>query len=125
MRYHPKGSDDPTAEVVEMLGRFFEQARRQFGDAVKSCWLYDDALCPACNQVPIGTIKIKGKEALSLNAFIYRQRGVLIGYFLCQSCAERIFRDAEKHPYTQTEVHAAIERNLIISYHAHLGRVNN
>ncbi len=114
-----------SAEVDELLGRFFAQAKAQFGDAVKSYWFYDGNLCPACNQRPLGTIKYNNKDALSLNAFIYRERGVLIGYFLCEKCARQIFRDAQKNPYTQTAVHAEIERNLILAYRAHLGRMNN
>jgi hypothetical protein len=98
------------------------QAKAQFGNAVQSYWFYDGDLCPACNQRSIGVINVRGKDALSLNAFIYRERGVLIGYFLCEPCARRIFRDAQKNPYTQTSVHAAIERSLISAYLAYVAR---
>jgi hypothetical protein len=119
MRKKSSKNTKSTAGFENYLGRFFSQAKAQFGDAVKSFWLYDDELCPACNLRPIGPIKYKGEDALSLNAFIYRPRGVLIGYFLCEPCARRIFEDAQKNPYTQTAVHTEIERNLIIAYHAH------
>jgi hypothetical protein len=108
----------------ELLGKLYAQARMQFGDAIKSYWFYDGDLCPACNRRPIGTIKFKGEDALSMNAFIYRQRGVLIGYLLCETCAAQIFRDAQKNPYTQTPVHAEIERTLIAGYHAFLGKLD-
>ncbi len=108
----------------EMLGKLFAQAKAQFGDAIRSFWFYDGDLCPACNQRSIGTIRFKGKDALSLNAFIYRQRGVLIGYFLCETCARRIFQDAQKNPYKQTSVHAEIERSLISAYLSYIGKLN-
>ncbi|MHC1782369.1 MAG: hypothetical protein AB9891_06330 [Anaerolineaceae bacterium] len=119
MRNNSGKYNKSSAAFEEYLDKYFSQAKAQFGDAVRSFWLYDDALCPACNRHPIGTIKFKGEEALSLNAFIYRQRGVLIGYFLCETCARQVFQDAQKNPYIQTPVHAEIERNLIIAYHAH------
>lgn len=114
-----------TNAAEELLGQLFLHAKAQFGSAIKSFWFYDGELCPACNQHLIGVIKFKGKEALSLNAFIYRQRGVLIGYFLCESCNERIHRDAKKHPYTQTEVHANIERTLIDAYLSSEGKLSD
>jgi hypothetical protein len=35
-----------------------------------------------------------------------------------------IFRDAEKNPYTQTSVHAEIERNLISAYLCHINKLD-
>jgi hypothetical protein len=87
---------------------------------MKSSWFYDRDLCPGCLARPVGAIKFKGKDALAINAFIYRQRGVLIGYFLCGSCAKYIFDEAQKNPYKQTPKHTDIERNLIFAYHDHL-----
>jgi hypothetical protein len=75
----------------ELLRKLYTQTKSQFGDAVKSFWFYDGKLCPACNHRKIDLMKIKGKEALSLNAFIYRETGTLIGYFLCSNCARRVF----------------------------------
>ncbi len=118
--------DEATAQFAnEMLGKLFTQAKAQFGNAIQSFWFYDGDLCPACSQRPIEAMKFKGKDALSLNAFIYRPRGVLIGYFLCETCARRIFHDAKLHPYTQTEVHAAIEKNLISAYLASAGKLDD
>lgn len=102
-----------------LLAQMFLQAEAQFGDAVKSYWFYDGDNCPSCG-LPIDTLEIEGKEALSLNAFIYRERGVLIGYLLCGRCAEKIFRDAQINPYRETAIHAAIESNLIKGYKRYL-----
>jgi hypothetical protein len=102
------------------LRGLFTQAKAQFGEAVKSLWFYDGDLCPGCLAHPAGAIKFRGNDALALNAFIYRQRGVLIGYFLCESCTKYIFEEAQKNPYQQTPKHADIEQNLIFAYHDHL-----
>ncbi len=124
MQQESNNSKKSTEMANEMLGALFAQAKAQFGNAVQSFWFYDGDLCPACNQRPVGAIKFKGKDALSMNAFIYRQRGVLIGYLLCETCAKRIFRDAQQHPYTQTAVHAEIERNLISAYLSSIGKLD-
>jgi hypothetical protein len=102
----------------------FKQAKAQFGDAVKSFWFYENDLCPGCMLRPIGVIKMNGENALAINAFIYRQRGVLIGYFLCQICATHIFDEAQKHPYKQTPLHTDIEQNLTTAYHNHLASLD-
>ena len=117
---HDKSSDENSAVIDDILGKLFAQAKAQFGSAMKSFWFYDSDLCPACMARPIGVVKFKGKDALAINAFIYRERGVLIGYFLCESCAKYIFKEAQKNPYKQTPKHADIERNLITAYHKHL-----
>jgi hypothetical protein len=112
-----------SAATDKLLHKLYTQAKAQFGSAVKSFWFYDGDLCPACNQREIDLMKIKGKEALSLNAFIYRENGTLIGYFLCAACAKQVFKDARKNPYTETAVHVAIEQNLIAAYHLHLKKM--
>ncbi|MDP2975374.1 MAG: hypothetical protein Q8N45_04080 [Anaerolineales bacterium] len=116
--------DEGTAAADELLNKLFIQAKAQFGAAIKSFWFYDGDLCPACAQRPIGVVKYKGKDALAINAFIYRERGVLIGYFLCETCATHIFKEAQKNPYRQTLIHADIERNLIAAYHKHLASLD-
>jgi hypothetical protein len=114
-----------TGAFDEMLDKLYRQAKAQFGSAIQSYWFYDSDLCPGCAQRPVGTLKIRGREALSLNAFIYRERGVLIGYLLCETCAKYIFKEAQKHPYVQTPLHANIEKNLIAAYSAsHPKRLN-
>lgn len=121
---HDKTLEENKAVIDELLGKLYAQAKAQFGSAVKSFWFYDGALCPACAARPIGVVKFKGKDALAINAFIYRERGVLIGYFLCETCAKYIFKEAQKNPYRQTPKHAAIERNLTAAYHKHLASLD-
>jgi hypothetical protein len=117
---HDKSFDSSTAALDNIMDKLFMQAKAQFGDAIKSFWFYDGDLCPACVQRSIGVVKFKGQDALAINAFIYRERGVLIGYFLCETCAAYIFDEAQKNPYKQTPLHADIERNLTDAYHKYL-----
>ncbi|MEO5886784.1 MAG: hypothetical protein ABIQ77_03895 [Anaerolineales bacterium] len=119
-RRQDKSADETKAAADKLLNTLFTQAKAQFGNAVKSFWFYDENLCPACMARPIGVVKFKGKDALAINAFIYRERGVLIGYFLCETCAKFIFKEAQKNPYKQTPLHADIEQNLIKAYIKHL-----
>ena len=107
-------------EVNELLDQLFLQAQMQFGSAVKSRWFHDGEGCPGCGK-KIKGMKWKGKNALSLNAFIYREHGVLIAYLLCGKCARYIFRESEKNPYSQTQLHTEIEKNLKQAYVKHLG----
>ena len=123
-RRHTKPVDNIKAKADKILELMLAQGRAQFGDAVKSFWFYDGDFCPACLVRPIGAIKIKGKDAVSINGFIYRARGVLIGYFLCETCAKFIFKESEKHPYKQTPLHTDIEMNLIAAYHQHLSSLD-
>jgi hypothetical protein len=123
-RRHKQSAAASRTETDKILELMLTQARSQFGDAVKSFWFYDGDFCPACLARPIGAIKIKGENAVSINGFIYRARGVLIGYFLCETCAKFILKEAEKHPYKQTSLHTEIEMNLINAYHKHLSSLD-
>lgn len=119
-----KRSNNSKAEADRMLNLIFTQTKAQFGDAVKSFWFHDGDLCPACLVRSIYNMKFKGEGALSINAFIYRPRGVLIGYFLCETCAKFIHQEAEKNPYKQTPLHSDIEQNLKDAYHKHLASLD-
>ncbi len=121
---YDKRATDSRAEADRILGLMFKQAKAQFGDAVKAFWFLDGDFCPGCLAQPIDKIKFKGKDALSVNAFIYRPRGVLIGYFLCETCANFIHKEAEKNPYKQTPLHDDIEQNLKDAYHKHLASLD-
>ena len=123
-RRHSKSAGDIKSEADKLLNLMLTQGKAQFGEAVKSFWFYEGDLCPGCMARPIGVIKMKGKDALAINGFIYRPRGVLIGYFLCQTCATYIFEEAEKNPYKQTPLHADIERNLAAAYHKHIASLD-
>lgn len=107
-------------EIRELLDQLFYQARMQFDSAIKSRWLHDGDGCPGCGG-KITKTKYKGNEALSLNAFIYREHGVLIAYVLCGKCAGYIFRQSKQNPYSQTELHTEIEKNLKQAFLKHLG----
>ncbi len=119
-RRYRNSINDSKSEADKILELMFTQAKAQFSDAVKSFWFYDGDFCPACLARPIGVIKMKGENAVAINGFMYRPRGVLIGYFLCEVCANHIFEEAEKHPYKQTPLHADIEQNLAEAYHRYL-----
>lgn len=110
--------------INDALAQLFLQAHAQFGNAVKSYWFNDSGLCPGCGR-QAGTIKYKGKDSLSLNAFIYRKKGVLIGYFLCDRCANEIFRAAKRRPGQQGPRHDAIEANLMAAYQLHMSAMDS
>ena len=123
-RRHNRPADDSKSEADKILELMYMQGKAQFGEAVKSFWLYAGDLCPGCLARPIDKIKFKGKDALSINGFMYRSRGVLIGYFLCDICANYIFKEAQKNPFKQTPLHADIERNLADAYHRYLASLD-
>ena len=102
----------PEETVENALAEMFRMAKARFGNAVKGYWFYADEACPGCGR-PIDLVKIKGQEALSLNAFVYRKAGILIGYLLCKRCARQIFEAAEKNPMKQIPLHDTIEKNLV------------
>ena len=107
-------------EIAEMLDQLFIQSQIRFGSAVRSRWFYDGDNCPGCGQ-EVTAVKFKGKDSLSLNAFIFREHGVLIGYLLCGKCAKQILKGAGNDLYTQTELHAEIEKNLKQAFTKTLG----
>jgi len=93
-------------EISDLLEGLFRQAQVQFGDAVKSRWFHDGDGCPGCGR-KIDGMKFKGRHALSLNAFIFREHGVLIEYLLCGKCARKIFKEGG---FTELPLHAQIEK---------------
>lgn len=111
-------------QIEAALAQLFMQTHAQFGDAIKGYWFNDSEICPGCGR-KVDLMKYKGEAAMSLNAFIYRKPGILIGYFLCGRCAKQIFRDAKKNPGQQTERHDQIEANLIKAYQQHISSMNS
>jgi hypothetical protein len=107
-------------EITDLLEQLYRQAQMQFGSAVKSRWFHDGDGCPGCGR-KIGVTKFKGKDTLSLNAFIFREHEVLIAYLLCGRCAKHIFRQADVNPLIKTDLHAEIEKNLKQAFLRHLG----
>lgn len=105
--------------IDAMMAQLFMQARAQFGIAIKGFWAYSGDGCPGCGG-EIDAIRVKGGQAASLNAFIYRERGILIGYFLCSRCAKQIFASAKRIPGKQIARHDTIEATLIKAYQTYL-----
>jgi hypothetical protein len=103
----------------EALAQMLAIAQARWGRWIRSYWFYDQDHCPGC-EGRIDAMRIRGRQALSLNTFIYRRRGVLIGYFLCSRCAGAVFMAARKRPDTQTALHMAIEERLIQAYERHI-----
>ena len=102
-------------DISDLLEQLFRQAQMQFGSAVKSRWFHDGDGCPGCGR-EIDAMKFKKKKALSLNAFIFREHGVLIAYLLCGKCANKIHQAATTIP-----LHSEIEKNLKQAFLKHLG----
>jgi len=119
-RTHRTDAPDQNSVADELMKAMFEHGKAQFGSAVKSFWFYDGQFCPACLRHEVGKKDIKGGAKLAINGFIYRPRGVLIGYLLCETCATYIHTEAQKNPYKETPMHAEIESNLIEAYQKHL-----
>lgn len=93
--------------------------KAQFGHVAKAFWVYDDDLCPCCTKNGIDPMIYEGKQAMSLNFFMYRERGVLIAYALCSTCAAEIMA---KQKNVAPSMHQSIEKNLIGGY---LGYLNS
>ncbi len=102
-------------EITGLLEQIFLQAKMQFGSAIKSRWLHDRDGCPGCGR-DIDATKYKGKDTLSLSAFIFREHGVLIAYLLCGKCGKKVINAKSNLP-----LHAEIEKNLKQAYLRHLG----
>jgi len=107
-------------EIADLLEQLFRQSQMRFGNAIKSRWMYDGDKCPGCES-EVKAMKFKGKNALSLNGFIFREHGVLIAYMLCGKCARRIFREAETNPIGKSSLHDEIEKNLKQAFLKNLG----
>ncbi|CAN5402214.1 hypothetical protein BH20ACI2_BH20ACI2_28390 [soil metagenome] len=102
-------------EISDLLEQLFRQAKMQFGSAVKSRWFHDGDGCPGCGR-KIDGMKYKGKDVLSLNAFIFREHGVLIAYILCGKCGKKVIKATSNSP-----LHSEIEKNLKQAFLKHLG----
>jgi hypothetical protein len=106
----------PDKEAAEMMEMIFLQAKMQFGpDAIKGRWFHDGDGCPGCGR-KIDATKYKGKDLLSLNAFIFREHGVVIVYLLCGKCGKKVLNATSDLP-----VHAVIEKTLKQAFLKHLG----
>jgi len=64
---------------------------------------------------------IGGKTTLSLNGFMYRERGILIAYLLCGVCALELFKTSRQN---QMLMYEKIENNLVRAYKEYLASLN-
>ncbi|HEX7588284.1 MAG TPA: hypothetical protein VF478_08220 [Anaerolineae bacterium] len=93
----------------------------QHGQSIKTYWFYKNDLCPCCAKRRVEIFKYKREDALSLNAFMYRELGVLIGYPLCGICASDLRNPSKKRQMLMNE---RIEQHLIEAYQKHMLRAN-
>jgi hypothetical protein len=106
----------PDKEAAELMEMIFMQAQMQFGAAaIKGRWFHDGDGCPGCDKKITG-MKYKGKDTLSINAFIFREHGIVIAYFLCGKCGKKVINAT-----TDTPLHGKIEETLKRSFLKHLG----
>jgi hypothetical protein len=109
---------DPFAAAIDKM---FALCKAQYGESIKAYWFYEQDLCPCCAKRPVGIFKFKHEDAISLNAFMYREMGVLIGYALCGACVADLRRTSMKR---QVMMHERIEKHLIEAYQKHVALAN-
>jgi hypothetical protein len=100
----------------EFVEGILNTLKAQFGHTAKAFWVYDGDLCPCCMTRPIDVMIHNGKESLSVNVYMYREKGVLIAYLLCGECAHSVLEQTND----QTEFHASIEKTLKSAYLKHM-----
>jgi hypothetical protein len=104
-------------EIEEFVAEVEAMLRAHFGSAAQSYWVYADLLCPGCQTNEIDEFILRGERMASVNGFMYREKAVLIGYFLCGDCAKKIMA---LKVYRKTPLHEAIESHLIQAYQRYL-----
>lgn len=102
-------------QVEAILAQMLASAKAQWGSAIKSSWFYASDGCPGCGR-RVDAVRFKGSTTLSLNGFIHRKAGVLIGYTLCARCVKVVMDAGKKFPPAKTPLHDTIETNLISAY---------
>ena len=113
----PKSPENDAIEAYlsAQFDALYRRARARHGDTIQAFWMNEAPDCPGCGN-EIDLVEQDGEKMLSLNAFMYRERGVLIGYALCAACAGQIMKVGRFNPFRQTPLHAKIEQNLIAAY---------
>lgn len=101
-------------EIVALFDDLYHRLKMQSGGVIRSRWFHTEADCPGCGK-KLTNMKYEGKNAISLNTFIFREHGVLIGYLLCGKCAKQLFKKDED-PLKHLPLHDAIEKTLKASY---------
>ncbi|MHB0935366.1 MAG: hypothetical protein ACYDCO_16630 [Armatimonadota bacterium] len=106
---------------------YLEMMQAQFGDSVKAFWFYEGDRCPCCGELnPIAEMTER-ERTISLNGYMYRARGVLIGYILCIKCANAVMaacQEKEARLTGTTPLHQQIEQYLMRAYHRYLSSLN-
>jgi len=111
-------TQDPfTAAIEKMLSL----CQAQYGESIKAYWFYKEDLCPGCSKRQVEIFKFKHEDAFSLNAFMYHEMSVLIGYMLCGICVADLRKTSKKR---QAMMHDRIEKHLTEAYHKHLALAN-
>lgn len=110
------------ANYDSALGALFNRLGGWPGQPIRSQWFCDSEECPGCGKRPVGPFKHQGREAVSANAFFYREEGVLIGYQLCGQCASTVMKAARSRSHDTTPLHRTIEAHLISAYHDRAGQ---
>ena len=105
----------------EWFASILDTMKAQFGSAVKQYWVHAEMVCPGCGK-PIDEFIVNNQRAVSVNGFMYREKEVLIAYFLCEACAKEIF--AQSHKYEKTTRHELIEQTLKEAYQRYLAGLN-
>ena len=112
---------DPGSTREGFLTGILNTMKAHYGPAVKAYWVYDDDLCPCCRTRKIDVMDYQGKKAMSFNAFMYRELGVLIGYMMCGRCGKRIIAQTEEQ---SADMHSSIEESLKDAYLRHLNSMD-
>ena len=107
--------------IEAAMEKMLALCQAQYGDAIKTYWFYSESVCPCCAKRQTAVFKHKNENAVSLNAFMYRERGVLIGYVLCGFCISELLKTSKKR---QAIMHENIEKNLIAAYQKHVSQMN-
>jgi len=112
------------ANYDSALGALFNRMNAWPGRPIRSQWCCDSEVWPGCGKRPVGPFKHQGRDVVSVNAFLYREEGVLISYQLCGQCAAAVMKSARRHPQDPSPLHRTIEAHLISAYHQRHGTPN-
>lgn len=107
----------------EILSNLFRDARMHFGNAIRSHWFYDRDDCPGCGS-EVDALEKDGERLVSINAYIHRERGVLIGYFLCSRCLKDIQAMQQRGPLGRSPLHENIEATIVAAYRDYIGSLD-
>ena len=108
-------------ETEQWFNSILDTMKAQFGSAAKHYWVHAEMICPGCGK-PIEEFMVNNKRSMSVNGFMYREKEVLIAYFLCGECAKEIL--AQSHKYEKTSRHLLIEQTLTEAYNRYLTTLN-